>query len=76
MQTIPLADTDKYVRDSNSKAILSTDFQALKMYKAKRNQHKNMTRQFREFENDINSVKQEMQDIKSMLQQILSNQGK
>ena len=59
MQTIPLADTDKYVRDSNSKAILSTDFQALKMYKAKRNQHKNMTRQFREFENDINSVKQE-----------------
>ena len=33
MQTIPLADTDKYVRDSNSKAILSTDFQALKMYK-------------------------------------------
>ena len=76
MSKLALVDTDKYVRDSNSKAIISTDVEALRIYRAKRTQHKVMRSQFEQFENDINSVKREMQDIKVMLQKILLNQGK
>lgn len=75
-QKYDLEDTTKYVRDGNSKAIISTDLVGLQAYKAKKNKERERANQLREFENDINSVKQEMQDIKLLLQQILQNQGR
>ena len=71
-----LDDTTKYVRDGHSKAIISTDVAGLTAYKARKNKEREQTNQLRQFENDINSVKQEMQDIKLLLQQILQNQGR
>lgn len=76
MQRYSLDDTTKYVRDGNSKAIISTDLTGLQIYKAKKNREREQANQLRQFENDINSVKQEMQDIKLLLQQILQNQGR
>ena len=71
-----LDDTTKYVRDGHSKAIISTDVAGLSAYKARKNKEREQANQLRQFENDINSVKQEMQDIKLLLQQILQNQGR
>lgn len=75
-QRYQLDDTSKYVRDGYSKAIISTDNAGLAAYKAKKNKDREQANQLRQFENDINTVKQEMQDIKSLLQQILQNQGR
>jgi hypothetical protein len=75
-QRYHLDDTTKYVRDGHSKAIISTDVAGLSAYKARKNKDREQTKQLRQFENDINSVKQEMLDIKLLLQQILQNQGR
>jgi hypothetical protein len=75
-QRYHLDDTTKYVRDGHSKAIISTDVAGLSAYKARKNKDREQTNQLRQFENDINSVKQEMLDIKLLLQQILQNQGR
>lgn len=75
-QRYQLDDTTKYVRDGNSKAIISTDLVGLQAYKARKNKEREHANQLRQFENDINSVKQEMQDIKLLLQEILQNQGR
>ena len=71
-----LDDTTKYVRDGHSKAIISTDVAGLSAYKARKNKEREQANQLRQFENDINSVRQEMLDIKLLLQQILQNQGR
>lgn len=71
-----LDDTTKYVRDGHSKAIISTDVAGLTAYKARKNKEREQANRLRQFENDINSVRQEMQDIKLLLQQILQNQGR
>lgn len=76
MQRYALDDTTKYVRDGFSKAIISTDVSGLEAYKAKKKREVEHNKQLRQFEDDINSVKQEMMDIKNLLQQILQNQGK
>jgi hypothetical protein len=75
-QRYHLDDTTKYVRDGHSKAIISTDVAGLTAYKARKNKDKEHTNQLRQFENDINTVKQEMQDIKILLQQILQKQDR
>ena len=75
-QRYHLDDTTKYVRDGHSKAIISTDVAGLTAYKARKNKEREQANQLRQFENDINSVKQEMQDIKLLLQQVLQNQGR
>jgi hypothetical protein len=75
-QRYQLDDTTKYVRDGHSKAIISTDVAGLSAYKARKNKQREQAHQLRQFENDINTVKEEMQDIKLLLQQILQNQGR
>lgn len=73
MQTrIKLVDTDKYQRDSFSKAIISTDLAGMEAYKARK---KKMS-ELEEYGEQINTLKQEMVDIKGLLKQILENQGK
>ena len=75
-QRYQLDDTTKYVRDGHSKAIISTDASGLAAYKARKNKEREQANLLRQFENDINSVRNEMQDIKLLLQQILQNQGR
>ena len=75
-QRYQLDDTSKYVRDGHSKAIISTDLAGLAAYKARKNKEREQAKQLHDFKNDINTVKQEMQDIKLLLQQILQNQDR
>ena len=69
---IALEDTNKYMRDRNSKAILSNDSSGLALYKAQREKHK----QIQTYGDDINNLKQEFSEIKNLLVKILENQGR
>jgi hypothetical protein len=68
---IKLTDTNKYERDGHSKAILSNDLPALHAYKARK---KHMM-QIESYGDDINNLKNDMIEIKNLLQQILQKQG-
>ena len=61
--------TDKYTRDENTNALLSTDHSGLAAYKAKKKQSLKLD----EVCNDINSLKEDLAEIKSALQVILKN---
>jgi hypothetical protein len=71
MAKIKLTDTDKYERDSHSKAILSNDHNALMAYKAR----KRHMQQIESYGDDINNLKNDMIEIKNLLKQILQVQG-
>ena len=52
---------DGYIRQNNNKgSVLNTDNKAAELYKAKRSKY-----------NEINTIKEEMQEIKSLLKQLL-----
>ena len=59
--------TDKYARDNETGALLSVDRAGLQAYKNKKRQ----TIQIHEMSNDINSLKKEFSEIKSVLQQLV-----
>lgn len=56
------------VRDKNSKAILSRNYEGLKAYKI---QKKQMS-QILEYENDINTLKSEITEIRATLEVIVN----
>lgn len=67
MKTVKVAET-QYVRDVNSKAILNTNRNALENYKkAKKRKQAEI--------DDINTMKQEISEIKEILQQLLGKQN-
>lgn len=55
--------TDKYDRDPNSNALVSKDYLGLVEYKSKKLQSKQLVK----VTNDINTLKDELADIKSAL---------
>ncbi len=71
MARIQLTDTNKYERDSHSKAILSNDLPGLQAYKSR----KKHMQQIESYGDDINNLRNEMVEIKNLLQQILQKQG-
>ena len=52
------------VRDRNSKALLNTNLESLKAYKIKRNANLKII----EYENDINTLKTEIVEIRNMIE--------
>ena len=58
----------EFVRDKNSKAVLSRNYEGLKAYKI---QKKQMT-QILEYENDINTLKSEITEIRATLEVIVN----
>tara|TARA_R110002153_G_scaffold34856_4_gene103812 strand:+ start:6148 stop:6366 length:219 start_codon:yes stop_codon:yes gene_type:complete len=60
-----------YVRDPSSSAIINNDISALTAYKQRRDYLNNQHESVLALSKDINTVKQEMQDIKIMLAKIL-----
>lgn len=58
-------------RDSTSSAIISKDVSGLQAYKAKRMQQEKM----KELETNINTVKEELSEIKNLLKQIIKTRG-
>lgn len=72
MQKYELVDTTKYQRDAHSKAIISSDINALKAYKIARKR----ATQVNSYGEDINTLKEEMSEIKSLLQQLLADKSR
>ena len=67
MKTVKIQDT-KYIRDINSKAVLNTNRNALEQYK--------LERQRREAEkNDINTMKEDIVELKKMIKKLLGKQN-
>lgn len=64
---IPVEGHPELVRDKNSQAILNIDAQALKAFKAKREQQ----RKIHNMVNEFNILKNDVQDIKSLLKNLL-----
>ena len=56
------------VRDKNSKALLSRNYEGLKAYKIQKNQ----MNQILEYENDINTLKSEITEIRATLEVIVN----
>ena len=66
---LKVKDNPSLVRDSSSKAIIANDETAYSNYIRERN----FRSQVQHVEADITNLKQELGDIKSMLQQLISN---
>jgi len=58
---------DKYIRDPETGALLSTDHSGLRAYKLQKKKSKQIT----EMSDDINSLKNELSEIKSLLKTII-----
>ena len=59
------------VRDTESKAILSTDLKKLQEHREKKDFFKSLIAQ----KDDINTLKEEMSEIKALLQQIVKREN-
>ena len=67
MALTKIKEVDGYLKDENSGAVLSVDNNALHAYKIKRSQQNNII-------SDINNIKQELGELKDMLNLIISSQ--
>jgi hypothetical protein len=66
MSKLKLVDTNKYVRDTHSKGLISSDIKALQAYKMSRDR----MNKIEEFGTDINNLRKELTDIKILLENI------
>jgi chromosome segregation ATPase len=63
---------EKYLyRDSNSKAVVNTNATALKEYRESREKRSEKNSQILQYQDDINTLKDEVTDIKNSLKQLL-----
>lgn len=65
-------DADGFVRDDSSKAVLNTDIMAFTAYK----QRRAALSESQQMKKDVDSLKTDMQEIKSLLERILREQSK
>ena len=63
----------KFIRDDFSKAILNTDISAIEQYKITRNQRLQEQSILNNCVNDINILKEDMQEIKNLLIKMSEN---
>ena len=63
----------KFVRDDTSKAVLNTDRNALEQYKFSRKQRMNEQNLLRQCVSDVNTLKDDMQEIKNLLLKLSEN---
>jgi hypothetical protein len=62
-----IQNVSEYVKDDKNSAVLSVDNNSLKAYKSRRTQ----SREYEEAINDINNIKSELSEIKSLLTQLV-----
>ena len=71
-EVINIDGESKLIRDKNSKALLSTDNAGLLAYKMQRSQIKKVA----EYENDINTLKSELTEIRHTLELLVNKLSK
>lgn len=65
---VKIQDHEELIRDNNSSAVLNVDNQALEQYKARRKKQ-------REKNEEIENLKQDVSEIKSLLYKLLEKEG-
>jgi hypothetical protein len=69
---LKILDNEHLVRDVKTNAVLNTDLSSLEKYKAKREREKKVSSTINEIEN----MKDEIKEIKSLLYQLLKEKNK
>ena len=64
---VQLEGEDRFIKNVRNRALLNTDVSGLKDYKNK----KELSRQVNDISGEINTMKTEMSEIKSLLQQLV-----
>jgi|SaaInlStandDraft_6_1057023.scaffolds.fasta_scaffold160196_1 chromosome segregation ATPase len=64
MKTLKIKDEEELIRDTNTQAVLNSNMSSLEKYKARRDKD-------REMNDDVQSLKQDMKEIKELLQQLI-----
>ena len=64
MKTLKIKDEEELVRDVNTQAVLNNNMSSLEKYKARRNKE-------REMSSDVQTLKNDMKEIKELLQQLI-----
>ena len=73
---LKVKDERNLYRESNSKGIVNTDNAALRDYKNSRTLRNENTKKIRQYEDDINSLKEEVTEVKDMLKLIFDKINK
>jgi hypothetical protein len=71
MQVAKVKDAPKLVRDVTNQAVLSTDIDGLEAYRRKRNKQQELDAAL----SDINNMKSDIDQIKSLMQRLLDKIG-
>jgi len=64
MDNVKIKDNEDLIRDVETRAVLNSDMSSLEKYRARRNKE-------REMNDDVQNLKQDVNEIKSMLKQLL-----
>ena len=62
----------KFIRDTTSNAIINTDIEGLRRYKARKAESKRILN----LKNEVDSIKDEMSEIKHLLTKLVENQNR
>jgi len=62
----------KFIRDTTSNAIINTDIEGLRKYKARKAESKKIV----DLKNDVDSIKDEMSEIRQLLTKLVENQNR
>lgn len=68
---VQIKESPTFYRDIHSKGLVNTDNRALEEYKAARKKRQNSKHTILQYENDINTLKNEVSEIKDSLKVIL-----
>ena len=68
--------TEDWGREPNSGALVSVDNNGLAAYKARRARMRQKDSQITEMSNDINSLKEDFQELKNILLQVMNSYNK
>jgi cell fate (sporulation/competence/biofilm development) regulator YmcA (YheA/YmcA/DUF963 family) len=68
---VKVKDTPNLVRDMQNQAVLNSDLDGLKAYKLKREKQQEINSAV----DDINNIKQDINDLKTLMQRILDKIG-
>lgn len=64
MKTLKIKDEEELIRDVQTQAVLNSNMSSLEKYKARRNKE-------REMNDDVQTLKNDMKEIKELLQQLI-----
>lgn len=72
MSYLKIKDNDKLIRDESSNAILNVDINSYNSYLIQYKKKYNEIKKMKDYESQLNELKGEISDIKSMLSQIVN----